>query len=202
MKQKSMTTNPFDKGDVRYFSGVRKRERERFKYLEHRKVTRKAVIVTSYGRVISGDENVKVSIIKKKNGLPTCISITDKNLDTRTILTLSHVIADAFINVTDRDKKFHRDCVYNISKAKTDARYSNLKRHSRYEISVIGRVKNMDINDDNYDEKLAIIVHKMMDRKYTAEDILYVIGDYLPIKNKRNMITRICNKEIYNWVKY
>lgn len=201
MKQKSMTTNPFNKGDVRYFTGVRKRERERFKYLEHNKVTPKSVIVTSYGRVISGDENVRIRFIKKKKG-PAIISIIDNNLKTRTVLTSSHVIADAFINVTDKDKKFNRDCVINTSKAKTDIRYSNLKRVSKYEIMVIRDINKLDINSDNYGESLAIIIHKMMDRKYTSDDILYVIGDYLHMKNKKSLITRICKKEIYNWVQY
>lgn len=202
MKQKkSMTINPFDKGDVRYFTGIRKREKERFKYLEHKKVTPKSVIISSYGRIISGDENVKIYMIYKEGRPSPCVSITDNNLKTKTILTLSHLIADAFIPLTDRDKKLHRNCICNKTKT-ADVRYTNLKRHSKREIAMLSAIKKLDKDDSNYYEKAAIIVHKLMDDNYTADDILYVLEDYLSVKNKKEWISKIYNKETYSWVQY
>ena len=116
---------------------------------------------------------------------------------------LVHIlVAKAFLKKTYKDKKFNRTLVHPHEFVKSVDNVRFLKYTNRVELSYksILYYKYKDSNKKSYLETCAKYVYKLYKKNYNVDDILYVLEDYIKVKDINKFINNIINKKTYKYI--
>ena len=177
-------------------------KKEEFKKINFFKVASGMYKISNMGRVVFSSTGEEVKYGKSSGNCKyktCCLKLKDGSYKKFIVHIL---VAKAFIKKTTRDKKFRRDLIhchefqYMVDAAEF-LKYSNKKEISlRYNLYKAYKDNNHNANK-TYLELCAKYVYILYKDKYNIDDIIYVLGDYIKVKNIRRFIDNVMKGKTY-----
>ena len=193
--RKIMKSNPFNKSDKRTFKGADGMEGERFCYVNGENIPKDTYVITSYGRLLKKDVgDVSIDSKGKKKIVHEVRRIGNKHIT----IPIKSTVAKTFVKRTKKDNLYGRDLVHVLDWDKANFKYTNLQWVNKFELNALVTIsrKSNDV------ELIAKYICRFLERGYTINDILHVIGSYIPSEDKRKFVKNIKDKKAFKYLSY
>lgn len=177
-------------------------KKEEFKKINFFKVASGMYKISNMGRVVFSSTGEEVKYGKSSGNCKyktCCLKLKDGSYKKFIVHIL---VAKAFLSKTNRDKKFKRNLIHcHDFQYMVDAvdflKYSNKKEITlRYNLYKAYKENNYSSNK-TYLELCAKYVYILYKDKYNIDDIIYVLGDYIKVKNVRRFIDNVMKGKTY-----